>query len=214
MIDAQFGELWRALRAQGSAEEAFALLERAYSEPPRAYHTLEHVRWGLRRIDEIVRREELEDRVEVNALRWAMWFHDSVMTFGPGSEEDEERSARAAYRAAKNAKLPTGFADLVMRLVLSTSHLADNLKRDEAVLVDADLSMLGAGEADFDVYEDRVRREWAHADDRAFAHGRTAVLRRFLAKRRIFTTDFARERWEVRARSNLNRSIGQLSRML
>ena len=98
--------------------------------------------------------------------------------------------------------------------MLATSHLAENLKLDEAVLVDADLSMLGASQGDFDVYEERVRREWAAFDDVAFAKGRIAVLQRFLKKRRIFTTDYARDKWEARAQSNLRRSVDKLKVML
>jgi len=209
-VDSQFELLWRDLKAQGNPLHTFAGLAAAYSAPPRAYHTLEHVRWGLRRIDEIVRAEDLEQRIDVQAARWAMWFHDSVMTFGEGSDEDEERSARYAYQEAKQAGLPTSFANKVLALVLSTSHLADKLTLIESVLVDADLSMLGAGENDFSIYEERVRQEWGQFDDGAFAAGRIAVLRRFLKKRRIFTTDYGRDKWEARAQNNLRRSIEKL----
>jgi predicted metal-dependent HD superfamily phosphohydrolase len=213
-MDSQFALLWLDLQAKGSPDEAFHALATEYSRPPRSYHTLEHVRWGLKRIDEIVRHEELEERIDVLAVRWAMWFHDVSMSFGDDSAEDEERSGRMAHAAARAAGLPRAFRDTVLRLVLSTSRLAENLKPDEAVLVDADLSMLGASESDFDVYEARVRREWAEFDDGAFAAGRIAVLGSFLKKRRIFTTDFGRDKWEARAQNNLRRSVDRLKALL
>ncbi len=209
-INSDFERLWRDIGPKGSPEDTICGLVTAYCTAPRTYHTLDHVAWGLKRIDEIVRHEELEERINVSAVRWAMWFHDAVMTFGDGSAEDEERSGRKSYQAAKQAGLPTSFANATLRLVLSTSHLADKLMLDESVLVDADLSMLGASESDFDVYETRVRREWAAFDDKGFALGRLLVLQRFLDKRRIFTTDYGRDKWEARAQSNLRRSKRKL----
>jgi len=213
-MDPRLQTLWRDLGAKGDPQAVYGSLHAAYSAPPRSYHTLTHVSWGLRRIDEIVRHEELDDRINVSAVRWAMWFHDVSMTFGDGSADDEERSARKAFQEAKQAGLGTRFADTVLRLVLSTSHLAEKLSLDESVLVDADLSMLGSSQNDFDVYEERVRREWSQYDDQAFAAGRIQVLRRFLKKRRIFTTDYGRDKWEARAQSNLRRSVEKLKPLL
>ena len=210
MIDRDFALLWLDLQAKGDPDPACHALITAYSEPPRSYHTLEHVRWGLKRIDEIVRHEELEERIDVRAVRWAMWFHDSVMTFGEGSDEDEERSGRKSYQVAKQAGLSTSFANTTLRLVLSTSHLTEKLALDESVLVDADLSILGSSESDFDVYEARVRREWSQFDNAAFAAGRVSVLRRFLKKRRIFTTDYGRDKGEARAQNTRRRAVDKL----
>lgn len=209
-----FQALWIDLGAKGDPQAVHDSLHAAYSEPPRSYHTLTHVSWGLQRIDEIVRHENLDERINVNAVRWAMWFHDVSMTFGDGSDDDEERSARRAFQEAKQAGLGTRFADTVLRLVLSTSPWAEKLSLDESVLVDADLSMLGSSQNDFDVYEERVRREWAGYNDQAFAMGRTLVLRRLLKKRRIFTTDYGRDKWEARAQSNLRRSVEKLKAQL
>jgi predicted metal-dependent HD superfamily phosphohydrolase len=189
----------------------FLNLSTAYETPPRAYHTLEHVRWGLKRLDEIVPADsELARQVDRNSLRWAMWFHDAVMSFHGDLAMDEERSARLAYQTARKAKLSLEFAGETLRLVLATSPLADNLQPDEAILVDADRSILGASEGDFAVYEDRVRVEWAHADDKVFGAARAVILGRLLAKPRIFHTEHG-QRWEKKARENLQRSVQKWS---
>jgi predicted metal-dependent HD superfamily phosphohydrolase len=74
-----------------------------------------------------------------------------------------------------------------------------------------DLSILGAPKSAFDSYEAAVRREYAWVDDKAWRSGRAAVLRKFLARPRIFLTEAFRERFEAQARKNIARSIAALA---
>lgn len=203
----EFADLWDALGCRGSHLPIFELLASCYREPPRAYHTLEHIGWGLKRIDEIV---ATEPSCNVKAVKWAMWFHDARMNFDDDRDLDELDSATMAKGQAISAMLAPAFALKVQALVLATAHTEAAKNIDEAVLVDADLSILAAPTSAFDAYEAQVRTEWGHVSDEAFRAGRIAVLERINGARQIYTTPYAYNQWERRARFNLGTSLAKL----
>jgi predicted metal-dependent HD superfamily phosphohydrolase len=176
----QFSALYQAIggRHEGNAE--FQALERAYSEPRRKYHTLTHIGWGLRRLDEMAEVERHRgakfDEPFWNTIRWAFWWHDYSLN---GSPDDEKESAAAGV-----GWLPAGtsieLAD-VRRLIMATAHDRVPLAYDAAIMCDADLSILGASVEDFDRYEALVREEWAHVPEHLFAGARYQILGRIAA---------------------------------
>jgi predicted metal-dependent HD superfamily phosphohydrolase len=195
-----------------TSEKLFEKIEEAYSSGRRRYHTLEHVAWVLKRIDEMadvdVGRGAKFDAAGWNVIRWAAWYHDFVLD---GSPDDEKQSADAAVRALPEQ--PRGsnpHASDVYRLILATGHDRIPLRHDEAALCDADLAILGAPIEVFNEYERRVREEWAHVPDELFAPARYVILKRFMDRPWIYMTLFGRERWEQRARSNLAISMARL----
>jgi predicted metal-dependent HD superfamily phosphohydrolase len=81
---------------------------------------------------------------------------------------------------------------------------------DQCWLVDIDLSILGAVPARFDEYERQVRDEYAFVPEELFRRKRAEVLAGFVARARIYSTPFFRDRLEAPARANLGRSIAAL----
>ena len=81
---------------------------------------------------------------------------------------------------------------------------------DAGLLVDIDLSILGANPDRFDEYEYQIRQEYAWVPDGLFRTKRKALLQGFLARTRIFNTTYFVERYEKQARLNLKRSLDQL----
>jgi predicted metal-dependent HD superfamily phosphohydrolase len=125
---------------------------------------------------------------------------------GGGSREDKDSDAGAATLGATAAGGDASGA----RDPLSTSA-PPSYARDEALLVDIDLSILGAAAPSaFAAYEAGIRHEYRHYDDAAYRAGRLAVLRMFQAKPRIFATQYWRERLEAQARANLAAAIAAL----
>ena len=57
---------------------------------------------------------------------------------------------------------------------------------DAQVLLDADLAVLGASEADYRVYAEAIRREYAWVAEADYRVGRRRVLESFLARPRIY----------------------------
>lgn len=81
---------------------------------------------------------------------------------------------------------------------------------DGALLLDVDLSILGSTPDVFDEYDAGIRLEYEHVPLADYRSARGRILSGFLARPRIYTTDWAHERWDAAARENLKRAIGTL----
>jgi len=187
---------------QPLAQREYAGLMSRYQEPHRAYHTDVH----------IARMFELRDKLpfvvtDDVALAWAIWYHDAI--YDPRASDNELQSANLFAVFAGNAALPTDLTERVRSLILVTkSH--EPQTPDECVMVDLDLSILGAPEPEFDAYEMAIRQEYAHVPADQFAVGRSRILESFLHKPHIFSSACMAE-YEIRARANLARSVERLA---
>jgi predicted metal-dependent HD superfamily phosphohydrolase len=193
----RFETLWRELGLAPSPHDLFAALENAYAEPHRAYHTSQH-------IDECLGYVDLAHASA--GIELAVWFHDAI--YDPRAEGNEERSAEWAAREIGE---PSVLAGTVRELILITRHDVIPTTPDEQLL-DIDLSILGADPPRFAEYETQVRREYAWVPEELFRSGRASLLRRFLARPSIYSTDPFRGLLEAQARANLSDSVARLAR--
>ncbi|WP_376773044.1 HD domain-containing protein [Streptomyces himalayensis] len=168
-----------------------------WSEPHRRYHTVDHLRAVLDRID------VLEQYADDPALvRLAAWFHDAV--YLPDRSTNEERSARLAERALRELGIEESRTAEVARLVrLTVGHDPAAGDANGEVLCDADLAILASPPETYAAYAAAVREEYGFVPDDAFRQGRAAVLRHLLDLPTLFRTPYGREHWEDRARRNL-----------
>jgi predicted metal-dependent HD superfamily phosphohydrolase len=174
----------------------------AYAEPHRHYHTDEHIARTLAVLDGV--RDRLRRPAEAEL---AVWLHDVI--YDPRAKDNEERSADLAEELLV-AGGAAGAVLAVRALILATRHVEPPEEHDARYVVDADLSILGAGPAEFDRYEAQVRREYAFVPDAEWRERRPGVLRRFLDRERIYETpEFAA--LEATARTNLTRSLLRLA---
>jgi predicted metal-dependent HD superfamily phosphohydrolase len=140
----------------------------------------------------------------------ALLFHDAVYVAGRG--DNEAKSAALAREVlARHAKLdPRELAD-IERMILATQH--HELESDDdprvAVVLDVDMSILGAPWPEYRAYADGVRREHALPPER-FDVGRAAFLAKLLQAPAIFHTAEGSTRWEAAARENIAREIRSL----
>jgi predicted metal-dependent HD superfamily phosphohydrolase len=183
-------------------------LSALYRAPGRHYHGLAHIKALLALADEY--RDELADREAVEA---AIWFHDAI--YDSRRSDNEARSAALAADKLSSRVPPEQLTRIVAMIEATATHALPDLDdeaatRDAAFFLDMDLSILGAPRGAFDSYEAAVRREYAWVDDKAWAAGRAAVLRKFLARPRIFHTEAFRQRFDAEARKNIARSIAAL----
>ncbi len=204
--DAELRRVWRRAVVAGHDAACEALLGR-HREPHRRYHTAAHVLAVCRHVDDLARHHPVPDH---DAVLAAGLFHDAV--YDPASSAYEEASAALAERVLADVGWSPSRAAEVARLVLLTAgHRADAGDDGGAVLLDADLAVLGASPAAYAAYVAGVRAEYAHVDDDAWRRGRGEVLRRFLAQPSIFTTPTMRAAREQRARANLTAELATLS---
>lgn len=181
---------WRSLGAQAPEPLYHALLD-CYREPHRRYHTLEHLHECLAIFDAVRALAERPEEVEL-----ALWFHDAI--YDVRRDDNEARSAAWA-RASVGGEA----GERIHALVMATAHDAALEGADAKLIVDIDLSILGAEPARFAEYEAQIRQEYDFVPEALYRRRRAALLQRFLDRPTIFSTPYFIERYEARARANL-----------
>lgn len=188
-----------------SADVIFQALCRRYSEPGRAYHTLEHIAVMLNTVSEF--RDTLHDDV---AVRLAVWFHDAV--YDSRRSDNEEQSALYAMSVLRWGGATPSLLPLVERFILATkTHQSLSHDTDCKFVLDADLAILGASAVDYDRYARAIRQEYAWVSEEDYRAGRRKVLAGFLGRDRLYHTPLLSNRLEQAARGNLQREIRALS---
>jgi predicted metal-dependent HD superfamily phosphohydrolase len=200
---------WRQLAAacgapSRPAEAFFAELVQRYSEPQRHYHNLSHVRQVLATVERFAGQVS-----DLQALRWAAWFHDAV--YDPRAGDNEERSAEYAARALAAMHVRAAQITAVRDLVLQTkTHQPPDADPHSQVFLDADLAILGADEETYAAYARAIRREYDWVPEEQYRAGRARVLRVSLDRPRIFQTSELFIEREARARANIARELAGL----
>ena len=196
-----WSDLWRRLGARTDPRPGHLAVHRAYTEPHRHYHTREHIARTLGLFDGV--RHRLSHPAEAEL---AVWLHDVV--YDPRAPDNEERSAALAERMLEASDVAGPAVNRVRALILATRHVGPPEELDARYVVDADLSILGAPEFEFDRYERQVRQEYFFVSEPEWRERRAKVLRRFLDRPQIFqTAEFSS--FEAPARANLARSLGR-----
>lgn len=191
---------WTGLAAAGDGQAWFDRLRAAYSEPQRHYHTLQHLRECLGQFEAVQATAPHPAAVEM-----ALWFHDAIYDVKGG--DNEQHSADWAVDVLRGAGVTAEDVARVYALIMATRHTAVPGDEDEQVLVDIDLSILGAGPARFAEYEDQIRREYAFVPRWLFTRKRRAILQTFLDRPRLYSTAHFHDALEADARANLRAAI-------
>ena len=195
----------RAGLAGPNAEAAFVDLCRRYSEPGRAYHSLDHIAAMLSTISEFGGNLHGD-----GAVRLAVWFHDAVYDSRRG--DNEAQSAAYVAEVLNHGGASSRLVPTVERLILATkTHQALPGDTDCQILLDADLAILGSSAAEYGRYAQANRAEYAWVPEQDYRVGRRRVLESFLGRARIYYTDALFERREQAARANLLREIEWLT---
>ncbi|MCC6562382.1 MAG: N-methyl-D-aspartate receptor NMDAR2C subunit [Xanthomonadales bacterium] len=201
-------ERWtETLRLLGIAPNATQLalgedLLQRYCEPHRHYHSLAHLEDCLRQAANL--RPQFAHAGEVE---FALWVHDAI--YDTRKTDNEQRCADWARQSVITAGLDAAVARRIHELILATRHAALPATADAALLVDIDLSILGADAARFDAYEHEIRSEYHWVPSFLFNLKRKQLLREFLARPKIYSSAEYQRRLEAPARANLARSIAR-----
>lgn len=215
---------WRHIAGPAGDGFADALLVR-YAEPHRHYHTATHIMFVLRHLHEMARASTRNISPAVVA---AALYHDAI--YDPMVDTNEALSAVLAERDLAEIGWPAERCESVAAMIIATAgHLADPTEgrypldpsladhvdvgeaTDTAMLLDADLAILGAEPTAYQAYVNGVRSEYAHVVDGQWRAGRALVLQRFLGRPRLFITDYMYANAEHRARANIEAELAALS---
>lgn len=203
-LEGRWNQLWERIGANDSGTEAYEELVSLYGEAHRAYHNFVHIAHVLGELNGTSRFLGNPNQVEA-----ALWYHDAV--YDTKAKDSEERSAELAEKRLAKAGMRKQFIDGVTAMILATKHGKTPQDNDTQHLADIDLSILGKSTKEFDEYERDVRFEYAWVPEDQFRQGRRAILQGFLERDSIYSTDLFKQRYETQARTNLERSIAQLS---
>jgi predicted metal-dependent HD superfamily phosphohydrolase len=195
--------LWQSATCRVPPPGLFDRLQALYAEPHRHYHNQRHIAECLAAFD---LAKELA--AEPGAVEFALWFHDAV--YDPRAGDNEERSAALGADWLQQGGAGAGLSNSVRQLVLATKAHDGTLHPDAPLLVDVDLGILGQPPGRFWEYEQAIRVEYAWVDEATYARKRAEILERFLARPRLYHTEFFYTRLEAQARRNLRASIALL----
>src|ERR1043165_8075726 len=193
---------------EGCDPVVVAMARAAYESPGRHYHTFEHIRDCLGKL-----REFPCDNPR--AVFLALLFHDAV--YVAGRTDNELQSAGLARKVLlAHSRVPPAEIDEIERCIIATcTHVvpADERSNDLRVVIDIDMSILGASDEKYRRYAAAVKREWCPSvvDEAGFRKGRAAFLRGVLASSTIFSTEEGGRRWEDAARANIARELAELN---
>ncbi len=201
LLSSSWERAWHGLQAEGTGQALRDDLLRRWAEPHRKYHTLQHLRECLQLFDRVRAAADRAAEVEM-----ALWFHDAV--YDPRAADNERQSAAWAREALRHAAVSPAAAQRVHDLVMATQHSHAPATADEQVLVDVDLSILGAPPERFAEYERQIRAEYAHVPETVFRVKRRAILASFLERPAIYGLPLLQRLLERSARVNLARAVG------
>ncbi len=213
---------------QSSLESKFALLAKAlggndaavkkwtdesiarYTEPQRHYHTLNHIHAMLQCLDQF--RSSVKDET---TMKLAIFFHDWI--YDPRSMVNEIDSIKYFKDFANDICLPDSLSRRVSAYIkrtithtLPTSHVQEADDSDLSLFLDFDLEVLSRSDVDYAHYADQIRLEYGHLEPVYYCAGRLELLRSFLGRGRLYSSNVFYEGRERKARRNLEREIHAL----
>lgn len=202
--EAVIKDVFRKFNKKGSGWDFYREIAKVYAKLKRFYHTFEgHIEMCLK---EFWRVKKFAKNPE--AVMMALVLHDVIMDFR--RSDNEEKSAEFARDILKRMNAPEEFQEEVAELILATKHEAVPVSEDAKMVVDIDLSILAKNRWQFYRYEKNIRKEYAFVPEETFRTKRAEILEKFLERPQIFSLEYFREKYEERARKNLERSIKKL----
>ena len=187
-------------------------LRQAYASPPRAYHHFGHVEDVLAHYRTVAEGPGWHQPREVGL---AVLYHDAI--YVPGRSDNEAESARLAIEHIARWWPHAGIdsarvSDLIL---LTARHGAldatdfgdDAVAEDTRRFLDCDMAILGAEPQAFAEYDRAIAEEYRAVPRWLYRIKRRRFFRKLLASERIYLSDFFGDRFEARARDNLQAAL-------
>lgn len=183
--------------------EIYRKLIKAYSEKHRAYHTLEHIAACFEHLGDVEKHAD-----NPHEIKLALWFHDVI--YNPFSGRNEEDSAEFAKQFLLQNSVSQDVIQRIYDLIISTKEHVLPTSPDGKLMLDIDLSILGAAESIYAQFEKDIRREYRRVPFFIFKKKRKEVLKSFSLRPTIYHTDYFFARFEEQAKKNLHWAIRKL----
>ena len=202
ILETRFNQLIQRLGGHVNPDAYREIADRL-SEPQRHYHNLAHIEMCLNELDQSREQIPYSDYVEA-----AIWFHDII--YDPRANDNEEKSAEYAGDTLLSEGVDQGTDEKIKAMILATKHQEPSNDRDTGALLDIDLAILGKASMEFQQYENGIHREYSWVPEEQYKIGRKRILEGFIKRRKIYSTEYFREKYEANARRNLQHAIEKL----
>jgi len=201
LLEDRFFQLWDRCLSSGATSNAAEVWPRVadrYSESHRHYHGLNHLAHCLEQFD---LAKELIDNPD--AVEMAIVFHDVIND--PGNKNNEKESAEY-FEQVSNGKFDPQFIQLVVDMILVTTHCSAPSNGDQQFICDIDLASFGCPWECYLRDSLDIEAEFKGTKEE-FERGKVAFLQSLLKRPRIFLTDFFNQRYEDQSRENIGRML-------
>lgn len=202
MLEDRWLTLMNSLGLSENLDE-FTKIRDGYSEKHRHYHTIEHLENVLSDLDRVRESADAPNEIEV-----ALWFHDVI--YKPFSSKNEEDSANMARVFLVRYGCTSEITERIYNLIMATAHTTQIGTRDEKLITDIDLAILGSEESRYEIFEKAVRKEYRRVPMFLYKKKRKEILTSFLERERIFDNELFFQEFEENARRNLESAIARL----
>jgi predicted metal-dependent HD superfamily phosphohydrolase len=135
-----------------NSDHIYSQLHKAYTQPGRFYHTLEHIERLLYLVEAYGSKLQFPALVKI-----AILFHDFVYVVG--REDNEHLSGIYAKEAMKQANYHQDSIDMVIKLIMSTNISSQPDTYDESFLREIDFSILAAPREIYHKYAVNIAKE-------------------------------------------------------
>jgi len=186
------------------ARPPFANLVACYTGKKRFYHNLNHVEYVLDMVESL---QELAN--DLPALQLAVWFHDVV--YDARVKDNEVKSAEYARRVMAQLVIPAETINKASDMILATITHKAVKDIDTQILLDSDLSSLGADADTFWTQTNAIRQESGWIEEEVYTKSRAEFLTGFLERERIFHIDKLFRAREAQARRNIQSVLDRLN---
>lgn len=180
-------------------ENIFDILIRAYSEPQRAYHTVQHLFECLTLLESV--KHYLNDP---HAVELALWFHDAV--YNPQANDNEIQSAQLFERLLIS-DLDLDVVKKIKRWIIATQKHQSCNESDLQYLLDIDLAILAAPLPRFMQYEQQIQYEFSWVEPTLYLKKRQEILLHFYESSCLYQTAYFQQRYTSQAKLNLEKIL-------
>lgn len=203
----RFKGLWKRIKCDGEANNAYKNLMNKYSESHRYYHTILHITNGL---NEIWNRAIDDEKYNLDKVEFAWWYHDSI--YDKQSRVNEMRSAIYAKSVCEKCLLEDSFTNAIYELIIDTAHNRIPNTYDGKFICDIDLLIFTADKNIFNEYENNIRKEYSWVDNNVYLIARKNILNKFYNKFGQTTSAYytLNESYDFKAARNLTYMLEQL----
>lgn len=183
-------------------QETYDKLNKAYAEKHRHYHTFEHIQACLNHFENVCVLAKYPAEIEM-----ALWFHDAI--YQPYGKDNELKSALWAQQFLHENQVNKEIIDRIFQLIMITANHGSTDTVDESLMIDIDLTILGAPSEVYQQFEINVRKEYRFVPYFLYRKKRKEILQKFLNKPRLYYNDYFYDLFETQARINLEKIVSR-----